>query len=389
MNKTLLSIITFASTLYTSDIIPYSDALKLYQQKNYKGAYPIVLKEATRGNKEAQYLLATFYENGYGVAKDINESLKWYKNASSKYSYISEQNISKTNDNEAMGYVYSKIDTTSKNVEKELTKIVDNDIGILPYKQNYLMPFSYSKNSYTKNISNSFEDSEKYNNHIETEFQISLQKNISYNFFGLNEYITLGYTQHVWWQVYDKSSPFRETNYIPEIFLTLPSPYDIDKLYNLKGLRVGFTHESNGQDGTMSRSWNKIFVSAYWQWDNLFLQLKSWYRIPETKKGLEFYNGVNLNADGDDNPDILDYYGYGNIKLKYLYDEHLFGLMLRNNLKSDNKGALEFEWSYPMPNSTNTYWHLKFFNGYGESLIDYNRYNTKVGFGISFFRSMF
>ncbi|BDY12617.1 phospholipase A [Hydrogenimonas cancrithermarum] len=53
------------------------------------------------------------------------------------------------------------------------------------------------------------------------------------------------------------------------------------------------------------------------------------------------------------------------------------------------RGAVQFDWSYPFFGSETTFWYLKFFNGYGESLIDYNRNITKASFGFSFSRGVF
>lgn len=381
----------------------YSSGLDYYKTKQYKKAYPIILQEAKKGNKEAQYLLANLYENGYGVPKDLAKSIFWYKKASSIYAYIiqtKDTNTSKTTTNileneqseeqKGLQFIFSKMDLSSPNVKDEVGKIVNKNFGILPYHSNYILPVSYNTNKYTKRYSTIQSSSEQYQSNAEAEFQLSLQKNLSYNLFGFNEYISLGYTQHVWWQIYTDSAPFRETNYTPEVFVTVPTSYDIDKLNNLKAVRFGYRHQSNGQDGYRSRSWNRLFLATFWQWDNLFVKVEGWYRIPEERKGVAFYNGTDINAKGDDNPNILDYYGYGDIDIKYLYGKHQFGLMVRNNLKSDhNKGAVQLDWSVPISNSKNTYWYIKAFNGYGESLIDYDKSNSKISFGFSFFRSLF
>jgi phospholipase A1 len=49
---------------------------------------------------------------------------------------------------------------------------------------------------------------------------------------------------------------------------------------------------------------------------------------------------------------------------------------------------VKLDWYYPFFGSHTTFWYLQFFNGYGESLIDYNRNYTKASFGFSFSRGV-
>jgi phospholipase A1/A2 len=58
-------------------------------------------------------------------------------------------------------------------------------------------------------------------------------------------------------------------------------------------------------------------------------------------------------------------------------------LMFRNNLRiPDNKGAIDLGWAFPLMRSLKGY--IQYFNGYGESLLDYNYPVSRVSFGISF-----
>ncbi|MDP1785316.1 MAG: phospholipase A, partial [Sulfuricurvum sp.] len=227
----------------------------------------------------------------------------------------------------------------------------------------------------------------------------SLTKMLTYNLFGWNEYINFAYTQKVWWQVYSNSAPFRAINYMPELFMGVPVSESISDVSGLKLAKFGFMHESNGQEGYRSRSWNRLYLAGIWQWDNLFLTTRVWYKIPENKKYDGYFEGVvnpatgayEPNYPGDDNPDIQDYLGYGDVKLKYLYEKHEVGALFRYNFGSGgtSRGAVDAHWSYPFLNSGNTFWYAKLFSGYGESLIDYDRSVTKVLFGFSFSRDLF
>ena len=209
-------------------------------------------------------------------------------------------------------------------------------------------------------------------NHFEVKFQFSFKLLMWDNMFRGNGDLFFAYTQCSWWQLYDQasSSPFRETNYEPEVFVK----FDTD--FNVFGLRnrlfvIGLNHESNGRGGVLSRSWNRIYVDFIAERGNLVIGLKPWYRLPEDK-------------EDDDNPNIEKYMGYGELFGAYRMKGHVFSFMLRNNLRRDeNKGAVELGWSYPIAQNLRVY--VQYFNGYGESLVDYNDYSNRIGAGVMLF----
>ena len=233
-------------------------------------------------------------------------------------------------------------------------KNLQNALGIELYKFNYLLPLTYAKN-----IPN---DSRKS---VETKFQISLAKPLFYDVFGLRESLVAAYTQTSWWQITKKSSPFRETNYQPEIFLNFASPKYLEKI-GIQNLKFGLLHESNGRDGSKSRSWNRVYVQSDFVYGNFSVSPRAWIVV----------------GDKGDNKDILKYIGHGDVRLSYNLNDHIFSLMLRNNLHFDktNKGAAELSYMFQIF-STGVYGYLQYFTGYGESLIDYDRHTDKVGLG--------
>lgn len=320
-----------------------------------------------------------------------------------------EKQFNSASDKKGARFALSKIDTSTPETKALMNSIWEgNFFGLTPYHESYFLPISIANSKYPRITENHhpnavrtpLEEEYKEYGRTEVEFQISFKKQLSYNFFGWNEFIFAAYTQTVWWQLYEKSSPFRETNYRPELYLSVPSSAYLDENYGLKAVRYGFLHESNGQDGYRSRSWNRLYVKWLWQWKNLFLASRVWYRLPENQKTDSYYNGNGFEADGtptdphqvgDDNPHMEQYLGYGDLTFHYLYGKNQFASLLRYNFGAGGtqRGAVEFNWSYPFFFSKNMFWYTKVFTGYGESLIDYDRSVTKASFGFSFSRALF
>jgi phospholipase A1 len=325
---TFLTSIIFASEVTTDEL--YKKAKKFEDEHNYKQAMIIYKQIANNGKKE----LKEDKETTQFINKDKQEEINDVKK------------------------VLDPI--PDKETRNTLSQILASSFDLYPYNENYLLPFSFTSKT---------NDGRK---NIETVFQLSVKKPIAYNFFGLKESINFGYTQTSWWQLYSDSSPFRETNYRPEVFVTIP--YGKRNLTSLKALKFGLLHESNGQGADKSRSWNRLYAQSYFQFSSLFFSPRVWYRIPD---------GAN-----DDNPDIENYLGYGDLTFYLPYKTYTFKLLLRNNLKfnDSNKGFAQFDWTFPLFNSKNTFGFIQLSNGYGDSLIDYNREISRMSFGISLTR---
>jgi phospholipase A1 len=246
--------------------------------------------------------------------------------------------------------------------------------NIRSYQPVYLMPGFWTSNK------NELPESENPNN-IETEkqnltsteakFQLSLKTKAVENILGDNGDLWLGYTQSSRWQVYnsEESRPFRETNYEPEASLIFRTNYDLLGL-NWRMLGLTINHQSNGRSDPLSRSWNRVMLNLGFEKDNFALMIRPWYRFEEKR-------------EDDNNPEIKNYIGRGDMTAFYRYKEHDFSLMLRHTLKGgdDNRGAVQFDWSFPISGRLRGQFQL--FDGYGESLIDYNHRATYVGLGVS------
>jgi phospholipase A1 len=188
----------------------------------------------------------------------------------------------------------------------------------------------------------------------------------------------LAYTQKSFWQFVnnEKSSPFRETNHNPEVFYR----WEFDKKqFNYWAVDIGAEHESNGKSFSdpvnFSRSWNRVYVAPFQAKGRHLAYLKFWYRLPE---GAESSLG---NQDGDDNPDITDYLGYGELTFsRQIGNGQLLSWMVRGN-PATGHGATQLTWSVPSDEGW-VFWGASIFHGYGESLISYDQEVTRFMVGM-------
>ena len=253
-------------------------------------------------------------------------------------------------------------------------RVRDNRFAIIPHKPNYLLPVTFNNTPNEESLDNAGDERQVDN--VEVKFQVSFKTPFWEQPFGENSALFFAYTGQSYWQAYnsDVSSPFRETNHEPEIFAAWATDWQLGG-WQIPYFSMGVSHQSNGRSGLGSRSWNRIYTEFAFEQDRWVLAFKPWWRIPEERKE------DPLDPDGDDNPDIDDYMGYFELYSAYQWDEHNFGVLLRNNLRSDNKGAVQFDWTFPLDDEGKLRGYVQYFNGYGESLIDYNRHVNRLGVG--------
>ncbi len=257
----------------------------------------------------------------------------------------------------------------------ELAK--DSKLGVYnlrAYKPVYALPFYWNSatnpNPQSPNPNNSVEDG-RHTQPIEGKFQLSFKTKLWENIFGDNGDLWGAYTQSSHWQMFnsEESRPFRETNYEPELMLVFRNRY---RLFGWNGRMagIGLNHQSNGRGDPESRSWNRIVANIGLDRDHWALVLRPWWRLPEGERE-------------DNNPDIEDYIGRGEAMLVYHRDGYELALTARHSLRSGSRshGAMQLEWSFPLDGPLRGY--VQIFDGYGESLIDYNHKATYIGLGIS------
>jgi len=240
---------------------------------------------------------------------------------------------------------------------------------ITPHKPNYIIAGYTTTDPNLDPFKETFPDEDISFQDTELKFQLSLKFLLVNDLFGNNGDIYAAYTNRSFWQAFNRdiSSPFRETNHEPEAWIRFDTDWKLLGLTN-RAVALGVVHQSNGRAGALSRSWNRVYANFVFERDNFYFAIKPWWRIPE-------------DSEDDDNPDITDYMGNFEFNGVYKRGRHNFGLMVRNNLDtSDNNGAIQLDWSFPLFQRLRGY--VQWFNGYGESLIDYDHYNNVFGAGI-------
>lgn len=188
--------------------------------------------------------------------------------------------------------------------------------------------------------------------------------------------IHFAYTQRMFWDLGANSSPFRNIDFMPEIFYLLPARAVGNGI--ALGGQAGLRHESNGRDGDASRSMNMLYIQpvATLPVGDYTLSI-----------GPRFWVYTGRTSD---NPDIRRYRGNTGLLLEIGEDDG-FRLTTDSRMNfSSGKGAVEAELSYPLDRivetGLNLYLFGQAFTGYGENLLDYNRRTSRLRFGIGIVR---
>lgn len=244
---------------------------------------------------------------------------------------------------------------------------------ITPYKPVYVTAgrWSNSPNNQPKseNPLYSLPFKVKYNNY-EAKFQFSFKTKVARQLFWGKGDLWVAFTQKAHWQVYNTklSRPFRELNYEPEVILNFATNY---KIFGLKGSMIGLSlnHQSNGKTLPLSRSWNRIIFQAGFENNHCQVMLRPWIR---------------LHDEEDENPAISDFTGRGETVVVYNAGRHQLSAVIAHSLTFNNggRGSIQFNWAFPL-NKHNLHGHLQIFEGYGETMQDYNYKQTCIGLGIS------
>ncbi|SHM66090.1 phospholipase A1 [Duganella sacchari] len=258
-------------------------------------------------------------------------------------------------------------DTVSRMVQEwELDRSAKRGVfNFRPHHDTYLLLANYSTSSNDAPFKD-FTPAGIKSKHVELTYQISCKMKLIEQLMSSPVDLWFGYTQNSFWQAYNRaaSSPFRETNYQPELMLTTPLALDLGVL-DVRYLTLALNHQSNGQTSTLSRSWNRIYAEVGAEKGKFGVSFRLWKRLD------------NARSDND-NIDITDFMGHGDVRATYRFDGHELSVMGRRNF-STRHGALQFGWAFPL--AANLKGYVQGFSGYGQSLIDYNYSQKSLGAG--------
>lgn len=202
----------------------------------------------------------------------------------------------------------------------------------------------------------------------DVKFQISLAIRLTDNVLPWKSFLFLMYTQKTLWNVFQESMPMRDLNFNPGIGWSKPF---FNKDRYVGKLTLMLEHESNGRDGDESRSWNKISLSGSTiinEW--LMVHAKFWIPI----------------IDGQNNRDIFKYCGIyqSGVVITTPNKRFSWGLtwVKRSGFNLNFNTIWDFSWR--VSDKTNLNLFAQYYNGYGENLLDYKQFHSRLRVGIIF-----
>ncbi len=198
------------------------------------------------------------------------------------------------------------------------------------------------------------------------KFQVSIAQRLTRSTLPWGTYLYLFYTQKCFWNVLQNSMPMTDLNFNPGIGLT--KPLFVKNRYIGK-LTFLIEHESNGRDSIQSRSWNRVALAAnVFVTKNLMIHGKIWVPI----------------VDGENNRDIVDYCGFWQVGTQIVSDNRRFtgGITVVKRKGWNLNANVIVDLAFRIFKRDNQFLYLQFYNGYGEGLLEYNKFHSQVRVGL-------
>ncbi|MCP4297886.1 MAG: phospholipase A, partial [Proteobacteria bacterium] len=100
-----------------------------------------------------------------------------------------------------------------------------------------------------------------------------------------------------------------------------------------------------------------------------------------------YWKGIKYIGNHDENPDLPDYIGHFEAKIKYHYSDRLFiSFWGRLAEKGDAEQIdIVYHADWDLLDWKNIPWYFQLWRGKGESLMDYDQYLERISIGFMFF----
>jgi outer membrane phospholipase A len=203
--------------------------------------------------------------------------------------------------------------------------------------------------------------------------------------------VHFGYTQKSIWDLYATSAPFEENNYNPEVVYG----YHVRR-FGIGWATLGIEHESNGEGGDDSRSWNRLYGRARWNFelDDRIKVLPErpndedhWYAAFEAKLWWPF-------DKDDEHVNLEKYIGYGRLRGVVRSPNYQWGSVAFDIETTKGGNPIEFDHasvqvglSYRQPRFFGRvkfvpFFYVQYFDGYGETLIRADKHTRALRAGL-------
>ena len=199
-------------------------------------------------------------------------------------------------------------------------------------------------------------------------FQLSVMQRLTDSKLIWDSHLFFQFTMSCFLNVFEPSFPLHDMSINPGIGL--------NKYLFKDGKYIGqgyvmLEHESNGFDSIQSRSWNKLSVAATIQMTkNWEFQAKAWVPI----------------VDGRYSKDIVRYMGVFFVASNFSTNDKRANLsmMFTPTYRSRPGVNSKFELNVRVLRKKPVYAIMQYYNGYGENLLDYDKYHSRLRFGFAF-----
>lgn len=202
----------------------------------------------------------------------------------------------------------------------------------------------------------------------DAKYQLSIMQRFTDSNLLWNSHLFFQFTLTSFLNVFEPSFPLHDISINPGIGL--------NKYLFKDGKYIGqgylmIEHESNGFDSIQSRSWNKVSVAATIQMTkNWEFQAKGWIPI----------------VDGRYSQHVLRYQGLFFIASNFSTNNKRLNLsmMFTPTYRKRIGVNSQFEINCRLMKKQPVYALVQYYNGYGENLLDYNVYKSRLRIGFTF-----